>query len=115
MLSKKLKLVIVWKNYPQVSPELNVQLYFKMTQAVLSTKANTVIHCAGYGLSSTSNLPAFHEVTQQINIQGAMSVVNACLNGNVTSLGEKIFLFESNFSRLVIKIGTIFISSDKLS
>ncbi|TRY61604.1 hypothetical protein TCAL_07450 [Tigriopus californicus] len=36
-----------------------------------------VIHTAGYGLFGTSNLPAFNDITQKVNVDGTRSVLRA--------------------------------------
>ena len=62
----------------------------QMISALVQTRAGSVIHCAGYGLSGTSNLPAYNSVTRKVNVLGTEIVVKACLQTNVQNLGNFI-------------------------
>jgi nucleoside-diphosphate-sugar epimerase len=64
-----------------------------MTSALASSGACSVIHCAGFGLSGTSNLPAFNGLTRKVNVTGTEVVMEACLRNNVTNLGQSFILF----------------------
>ena len=58
----------------------------QMCYAVKVSGATSVIHCAGFGLSGTTNLPAYDAMTQTVNVVGTEAVVKACLANNVTNL-----------------------------
>jgi nucleoside-diphosphate-sugar epimerase len=60
----------------------------QMSAAFRLSGATSVIHCAGYGLSGTSNLPAFDDLTKKVNVAGTRTVVEACLSHDVRNLGE---------------------------
>ena len=47
-----------------------------------------VIHVAGFGLAGTSNLPAFHHKTKEVNVNGTQNIIDACLNFNIRVLGK---------------------------
>jgi nucleoside-diphosphate-sugar epimerase len=64
-----------------------------MSAALRSCAASSVIHCAGFGLSGTSNLPAFDDLTKKINVDGTEAVVEACLINDVVNLGKHLFNF----------------------
>ena len=49
-----------------------------MSSALKESKADSVIHCAGYGLSGTTNLPAYDVITQRVNVVGTEVVMDAC-------------------------------------
>ena len=63
-----------------------------MSTAIEESGARSVIHCAGFGLCGTSNLPAFNVITRKVNVVGTEVVVEACLANDVRNLGENIFL-----------------------
>ena len=52
---------------------------------------DAVIHSAGFGLSGTSNLPAFNDVTRRVNLEGTKNVINACKINKVQTLGRPCF------------------------
>jgi nucleoside-diphosphate-sugar epimerase len=64
-----------------------------MISALRTTKVGSVIHYAGYGLSGTSNLPAYNDLTTKVNILGTKIVVEACLSTNVKNLGKHYQMF----------------------
>ena len=49
-----------------------------------------VIHCAGFGLSGASNLPAFDSEMRRVNVEGTRAVVRAAREaGTVRALGKE--------------------------
>lgn len=63
----------------------------RLTQVLKEYTITAVIHTAGYGLFGTSNLPAFDDITQRVNVEGTRSVLEACEEANVKALGKYIF------------------------
>lgn len=57
----------------------------QLSQA-FSSGVDSVIHVAGYGLAGTTNLPAYDEITKQVNLTGTRNVIAACLQHNVKAL-----------------------------
>lgn len=58
----------------------------RLTQVLKEYTITAVIHTAGYGLFGTSNLPAFDDITQRVNVEGTRSVLEACEEANVKAL-----------------------------
>ncbi len=49
---------------------------------------DAVIHMAAYGMMGTSNLTAFDDITERVNVTGTRCVVDACVRNGVESLGK---------------------------
>lgn len=71
-------------------------LFQKIDDVMRQHRPDVVVHCAGFGLASTTNLPAYDDKTKQVNIDGTKIVVEACLKTSVTSIGKTLFFNQSN-------------------
>lgn len=59
----------------------------KLKNVLECFRVSGVIHAAGYGLSGTTNLPAYDDITRRVNVLGTESVIEACKACGVKALG----------------------------
>ena len=51
-------------------------------------KVNGIIHTASFGMSGTSNLPAFHDLVEEVNLGGSRNILQAAVKNNVEAIGK---------------------------
>ena len=48
-----------------------------------------IVHTASYGMSGTSNLPAFEDVVERVNLGGTRNVLRAATDSSIEAIGEQ--------------------------
>lgn len=51
------------------------------------------MHTASYGMSGTSNLPAYEDVVERVNLQGTRNVLRAATDASVEAVGNSYKTF----------------------
>lgn len=61
----------------------------KGLSSALDGDVDAVVHMAAFGMMGWSNLSAWDDVTERVNVGGTRNVVDACIKKKVKALGKE--------------------------
>ena len=65
-------------------------ILYRFSAAISEHEIKAIFHTASYGMSGTSNLPAYEDIVEQVNLGGSRNVLKAAIQYNVEALGKEI-------------------------